>query len=90
MFSDLKQLDFILSLRNESFKCYSEIVKVFAEVLLEIRLEISQSWSGIDELKLEESEEQSPEDVFRSEATVNFKREMEEVFVSDVRYRNKI
>ncbi|KAL7877937.1 hypothetical protein SRHO_G00045800 [Serrasalmus rhombeus] len=64
-------------------KTTSEIVKVFAEVLLEIRLEISQSWSGIDELKLEESEEQSTEDVFRSEATVNFKREMEEVLVSD-------
>ncbi|KAL7889836.1 hypothetical protein AOLI_G00020940 [Acnodon oligacanthus] len=64
-------------------KTTSEIVKVFAEVLLEIRLEISQSWSGIDELKLEESEEQSTEDDFRSEATVNFKREMEEVLVSD-------
>ncbi|KAI4874641.1 hypothetical protein NFI96_031125 [Prochilodus magdalenae] len=64
-------------------KTTSEIVKVFAEVLLEMRVEVSRSWSGIDELKVELSEEQSAEDVFRSEATVNFKREMEEVMVSD-------
>ncbi|XP_072534324.1 uncharacterized protein [Salminus brasiliensis] len=67
-------------------KTTSEIVKVFAEVLLETRVEITRSWREIDELKqkLEESEEQRAETVLRSQGTCSFKRETEEVPVSDV------
>ncbi|XP_036430538.1 zinc finger protein 184 [Colossoma macropomum] len=65
-------------------KTTSEIVKVFAEVLLETRVEISRSWKEIDELKqkLEVSEEQRAEAILRSETTVSFKGETEEVSVS--------
>ncbi|XP_072533111.1 uncharacterized protein [Salminus brasiliensis] len=66
-------------------KTTSEIVKVFVEVLLETRVEITRSWREIDELKqkLEESEEQRAEAILRSQATCSFKRETEEVPVSD-------
>uniref|UniRef100_A0A8B9KNH9 C2H2-type domain-containing protein n=1 Tax=Astyanax mexicanus TaxID=7994 RepID=A0A8B9KNH9_ASTMX len=67
-------------------KTTSEIVKVFTEVLLETKVEITRSWKEIDELKqkLEESEEQRAEASSRSQATCTFKRETEEVLVSDV------
>ncbi|KAL7877938.1 hypothetical protein SRHO_G00045810 [Serrasalmus rhombeus] len=65
-------------------KTTSEIVKVFSEVVLETRVEISRSWKEIDELKqkLEVSEEQRAEAILRSETTVDFKGETEEVSVS--------
>uniref|UniRef100_A0A3B4CAT4 C2H2-type domain-containing protein n=1 Tax=Pygocentrus nattereri TaxID=42514 RepID=A0A3B4CAT4_PYGNA len=65
-------------------KTTSEIVKVFSEVVLETRVEISRSWKEIDELKqkLEVSEEQRADAILRSETTVDFKGETEEVSVS--------
>ncbi|KAL6487031.1 hypothetical protein MHYP_G00036570 [Metynnis hypsauchen] len=65
-------------------KTTSEIVKVFSEVLLETRVEVSRSWKEIDELKqkLEVSEEQRAEAILRSGTTVDFKGEKEEVSVS--------
>ncbi|XP_066535837.1 uncharacterized protein [Hoplias malabaricus] len=62
----------------------SEIVKIFVEVLLEMRPEVSHSWREANDLKLEDSDEPITEIVLRSEAAVNFKRETEEVFLSDV------
>ncbi|KAI4874640.1 hypothetical protein NFI96_031124 [Prochilodus magdalenae] len=65
-------------------KTTSEIVKVFAEVLLETRMEISHNWREIDELKqkLEVSEEQRAEAILRSETTVNSKGETEDLLES--------
>ncbi|XP_062851708.1 zinc finger protein with KRAB and SCAN domains 5 [Trichomycterus rosablanca] len=65
-------------------KTTSEIVKVFAEVLLETRVEISRSWRKIDELKqeLEQRDEQREKCVLKNQTTqVTFKREEIEVQV---------
>ncbi|XP_007248611.3 uncharacterized protein LOC103031077 [Astyanax mexicanus] len=75
---------FLSQIESLMAKTTSEIVKVFVEVLMETRVEITRSWREIDELKqkLEESEERRAEVVLRSEVALNFKREMEEVLVS--------
>lgn len=77
---------FLTLIESLMAKTTSEIVKVFTEVLLETKVEITRSWKEIDELKqkLEESEEQRTEANSRSQATCTFKRETEEVLVSDV------
>ncbi|XP_026103545.1 zinc finger protein 614-like [Carassius auratus] len=61
----------------------SEIVKIFSKVLLETRMEITQSWREIDLLKqqLEECEQQKTEAIIRAQRN-EFKREDEEVEVS--------
>uniref|UniRef100_A0A8C1LIB4 C2H2-type domain-containing protein n=1 Tax=Cyprinus carpio TaxID=7962 RepID=A0A8C1LIB4_CYPCA len=63
----------------------SEIVKIFSKVLLETRMEITQSWREIDLLKqqLEECEQQKTEAIIRAQRS-EFKREDEEVEVSHV------
>ncbi|XP_026801291.3 zinc finger protein 813 [Pangasianodon hypophthalmus] len=66
-------------------KTTSEIVKVFADVMLETRMEISRSWREIDDLKqeLEQREKQRAESNFRSQMTqVTFKTEEDDVVVS--------
>ncbi|XP_043094714.1 zinc finger and SCAN domain-containing protein 26 isoform X2 [Puntigrus tetrazona] len=61
----------------------SEIVKIFSEVLLESRVEISRSWREIDLLKqqLEECEQQKREAIIRAQRS-ELKREDDEVEVS--------
>ncbi|GAA6111079.1 zinc finger protein 226 [Tachysurus ichikawai] len=70
-------------------KTTSEIVKVFADVMLETRMEISRSWREIDDLKqqLEQREEQRENQRggsnFRSQMTqVTFKTEEDDMVVS--------
>lgn len=66
-------------------KTTSEIVKVFADVILETRMEISRSWKEIDELKqlLEQRETQQEECSVRNQMTqVTFKIEEEDAVVS--------
>ncbi|XP_053357370.1 zinc finger protein 510 [Clarias gariepinus] len=66
-------------------KTTSEIVKAFADVLLETRMEVSRSWMEIDDLKkeLEQREKQRAEPNFRSQTTqVIFKSEEDEMVVS--------
>lgn len=66
-------------------KTTSEIVKVFADVMLETRMEISHCWREIDDLKQasEQREKQQPECRYRSQMTqVTFKLEEEDVVVS--------
>lgn len=66
-------------------KTSSEIVKVFAEVMLETRMEISRSWREIDDLKrvLELREKEQTETIFRSQMTqVTFKTEEDDVVLS--------
>lgn len=77
---------FLTHIESLMAKTTSEIVKVFADVLLEMRVEVSHSWREIQELKLEENEEQSAE----TEAVVNIKSESEELLVSDVSYRQNL
>ncbi len=63
----------------------SEIVKIFSKVLLETRMEITQSWREIDWLKqqLKECEQQKTEAIIRAQRN-DFKREDDEVEVSHV------
>uniref|UniRef100_A0A4W4GE63 C2H2-type domain-containing protein n=1 Tax=Electrophorus electricus TaxID=8005 RepID=A0A4W4GE63_ELEEL len=58
-------------------KTTSDIVKVFTEVFLETRVEISRSWKEVDDLKqqLQESEEQRTHAILRSQLTSSFKKE---------------
>ncbi|KAF4090464.1 hypothetical protein AMELA_G00052340 [Ameiurus melas] len=66
-------------------KTTSDIVKVFADVMLETRMEISRSWREIDDLKqeLEQREKQRAESSFRSQTTqVTFKTEADAMMVS--------
>ncbi|KAK3554086.1 hypothetical protein QTP70_019051 [Hemibagrus guttatus] len=74
-------------------KTTSEIVKVFADVMLETRMEISRSWREINDLKeeLEHREEQRDkqraDSNFRSQMTqVTFKTEDDDVVVSQENY----
>ncbi|XP_076831191.1 uncharacterized protein LOC143476739 isoform X2 [Brachyhypopomus gauderio] len=55
----------------------ADIVKVFTEVLLETRVEISRSWREIDDLKqqLQESEEQRKHAILRHQVTCSLKKE---------------
>lgn len=66
-------------------KTTSDIVKVFVDVMLETRMEISRSWREIDDLKqeLEQREKQRAESSFRSQTSqVTFKTEADDVMVS--------
>lgn len=66
-------------------KTTSEIVKVFDDVMLETRMEISRSWREIDDLKHElgQREKQQAESNFRSHITpVTFKTEENDMVLS--------
>lgn len=66
-------------------KATSEIVKVFADAMLETRMEISRSWREIDDLRqvLEQREKQQTDRSFRNQmAHVTFKTEKDEMVVS--------
>lgn len=70
-------------------KTTSEIVKVFADVMLETRMEISRSWREINDLKQEleqrgeQIEKQQTDSNFRSQMTqVSFKTEEDDLVVS--------
>lgn len=70
-------------------KTTSEIVKVFADVVLETRMEISRSWREINDLKqeLEQREKQRADTHFRSQMSqVTFKTEEDDVVVSQDSY----
>ncbi|XP_016095502.1 uncharacterized protein [Sinocyclocheilus grahami] len=69
----------------------SEIVKIFSKVLLETRMEITQSWREIDLLKqqLEESEQQKTEAINRAQRS-DFKREDDEMEVSCVNSQSDV
>uniref|UniRef100_A0A8C1WWI5 Zgc:66472 n=1 Tax=Cyprinus carpio TaxID=7962 RepID=A0A8C1WWI5_CYPCA len=69
----------------------SEIVKIFSKVLLETRMEITQSWREIDLLKqqLEECEQQKTEAINRAQWR-DFKREDDEMEVSHVNYQSAV
>ncbi|XP_076829121.1 uncharacterized protein LOC143475228 isoform X1 [Brachyhypopomus gauderio] len=58
-------------------KTTADIVKVFTEVLLETRVEISCSWREIDDLKqqLQESEEQRKHTILRHQVTCSLKKD---------------
>lgn len=61
-------------------KTTSEIVKVFADVLLETRVEISRSWKKIDELKQELERREEQREKSKSQTTqVTFKWEENDV-----------
>lgn len=69
-------------------KTTSEIVKVFADVMLETRMEISRSWREIDDLKqtLDQREKQRTESNFRVQTTqVTFKTEDDNMVASQQR-----
>lgn len=63
-------------------KTTSEIVKAFADAMLETRMEISRSWREIDHLRhvLEQKEKQQTIRTFKNQVT--FKTEEDDVLVS--------